>query len=258
MGAFTTYTKKSIYYTNTGKGKPIVLLHGFLENASMWYVIAKDFSKKHQVICIDLLGHGKSGIVAKTHTMEEMASAVKEVLDTLNISSATIIGHSMGGYVALAFAEKYTKCVSHLILLNATPFADSPEKIKNRNQAIKIVQQSPKRFINAAIPNLFAEKNRNHFLNEIESLIIDALKMKSEAIIASIKGMMKRPDRVHVLLKKGFKNTIITSLEDPIISVKQLKEISAQTNSEFYTLNGGHMSTYENSKEVLKVLQKCL
>ena len=119
-----------------------MLLHGFLETSKIWEPFINQLSLRRQVICIDLPGHGKTGIFGDVHTMELMADVVNAVLTELNISRATILGHSMGGYVSLAFAEKYPEKISGIVLLNSTPEADSEEKRINRDKAARLVSKN--------------------------------------------------------------------------------------------------------------------
>lgn len=122
------YKNTKISFTDSGEGNSIVLLHGFLENKKMWTEYVELFSKKYRVITIDLLGHGESDSLGYVHEMEENANAVNEVLENLKIEKAIILGHSMGGYVALAFAELYPQKIQKLVLLNSTSKEDSAEK----------------------------------------------------------------------------------------------------------------------------------
>src|SRR6056297_1191352 len=103
---FLDYKNGKIHYTVAGNGPALVLLHGFLETIDMWKNFVPEFSRSHQVICIDLLGHGQTDSIGYVHTMEDMADAVLAVLIHLKIEKAHVVGHSMGGYVALALAEK--------------------------------------------------------------------------------------------------------------------------------------------------------
>ncbi len=107
--ATLSYKNIRVNYTSTGKGSAIVLLHGFLENSFMWNEIIPVLSKRNKVITVDLFGHGKTENLGYIHTMEEQATMVRSLLKTLNIRKATLIGHSMGGYVVLAFAELFPK-----------------------------------------------------------------------------------------------------------------------------------------------------
>ena len=101
------YKNTKISYSDIGKGTTIVLLHGFLENKNMWQKFVTDLSPKYRVITIDLLGHGESECLGYVHSMEDNADVVHAVLSELRIRKAIFVGHSMGGYVALAFAELY-------------------------------------------------------------------------------------------------------------------------------------------------------
>ena len=121
----------SIYYSQFGKGDSVVLLHGFLESSTMWNELIPTISLNHQIISVDLLGHGKTGCIGYVHTMEQMAEAVEAVLKHLKVELTTFIGHSMGGYVALAYAEKHPEKVTGLCLMNSTAMDDSPEKKLN-------------------------------------------------------------------------------------------------------------------------------
>lgn len=126
--AHITYKHLNLHYTDQGAGDPIVLLHGFLEQKGMWKEIVAVFKKRYRVICLDLLGHGKTENLGYIHTMEDQAKMLKFLLDKLGISMCTLIGHSMGGYIALAFADLYRDCVTGLCLMNSTALADSTEK----------------------------------------------------------------------------------------------------------------------------------
>ncbi len=119
------YKGIKINYNSEGNGRPLVFLHGFLENSTMWKDTILFFSKHYKCITIDLLGHGDTGSLGYVHTMDAMAMAVGSVLDHLKISKATIIGHSMGGYVALACIDQFSDLFSGLVLLNSTSFPDS-------------------------------------------------------------------------------------------------------------------------------------
>ena len=101
------FKKSSIHYSVTGKGKCIVLLHGFLLNTDIWSDLIPLFSKKNKIIAIDIPGHGKSDCIEEICTMELMADIVNFILVENNLKTTSLIGHSMGGYVSLAFLEKY-------------------------------------------------------------------------------------------------------------------------------------------------------
>ena len=164
------FKNTTISYTDQGKGTAIVFLHGFLENQKMWEAFVPELSKKYRIITIDLLGHGNSESLGYVHSMEDNADVVYAVLAELRIRKAALVGHSMGGYVALAFAELYPEAVKGLVLLNSTSRADSEERKANRDRAIKAVKQNYSNFVRLSIANLFSENNRERLATEIEQV----------------------------------------------------------------------------------------
>lgn len=165
----TTHFKNTkISYTDQGKGSVVILLHGFLENSTMWKYLAPVLAKKNRVICIDLLGHGQTDCLGYIHSMEDMADAVHHVISELKIRKAVFVGHSMGGYVALAVAELYPEFMKGVVLLNSTSRADSDERIANRTRAIKAVKQNYIAAVRMSIANLFSEENRTKLSEQIE------------------------------------------------------------------------------------------
>lgn len=246
------FKESAIFYERQGSGSTVVLLHGFLENSQMWDFFLPALTQKHTVITIDLLGHGKSGSIGYIHSMELMAEAVNEILVKEDISTATFIGHSMGGYITLAFAEKYPEIVNSLVLLNSTSEADSPERQENRDRAIKLVKQNKTGFLSMAICNLFADYNREKFKKDINLLKKEASEMPVQGIIATLEGMKVRKDRSMVLLDFAKPKYIIAGDSDPIIPFNDLKLLSEKCGCTFIPLTGGHMSTVENRVEMLK------
>jgi len=241
-------------YTRQGNGKAIVLLHGFLEDRTMWEPFLHVLSENHTVITIDLPGHGKSDCIGYIHSMELMAEVVEAVLKKENIKAAKIMGHSMGGYVALAFAERHPEMCTEIVLLNSTPKGDSTERKENRARAIALVKKNKDAFLSMAISHLFAEKNKSKFSAEIESLKKEALKMKTQGIIAALEGMKVRKDRTRLLKKLTVPKTIIAGTLDPIMPLDDLEKIALNCNCQFIKWEGGHMSTIENRVEMLKFM----
>jgi len=244
-----------IYYTDNGKGKAVVFLHGFLENSNMWLPFVTELSKKNRVICIDLLGHGKTGCLGYVHTMELMAEAVQAVLKHLKIRRSFFIGHSMGGYVALAFAEKNPDALRGLCLMNSTSQADSEEKKQNRNRAITAVKQNHKTFIRLAIANLFRPKNRKLFANEIKQITKEAQQTPLQGIIAALEGMKIREDREALLHFTPFKKMLILGKKDPVLNYESLISQTENTEVEVVEFPDGHMSHIENRGFLLQKIK---
>lgn len=245
------YKGTNIFFTDEGKGNALVFLHGFLENSNMWSAFVPVLTKKNRVICIDLLGHGKTDCLGYVHSMELMAEAVEAVLKYLKLRRFTIIGHSMGGYVALAFAEKNPDALKGLVLVNSTALADSNEKKNSRNRAIDAVKQNHKTFIRMAIGNLFRPKNRKLFAKDIKIIIQEALQTPVQGIIAALEGMKIRDDREILLHFTPYKKMIIIGKKDPVLNYSTLIEQTKNTEVICEELPDGHMSHIENSDALL-------
>lgn len=241
----------SVFFTDAGSGTPVVLLHGFLENMTMWDAFIPELTKKNRVICIDLLGHGNTACLGYIHTMSLMAEAVEAVLKHLNIKQSVFIGHSMGGYVALAFAEKNPDAIMGLCLMNSTALPDTEEKKQNRDRAIVAVKQNHKTFIRIAIKNLFRPKNRIIFSEKIKEITEEALKTPLQGVIAALEGMKIRPNNVHILQTSSFKKMMIISKKDPALDYNSLIDQTKNTAVKLVEFPDGHMSHIENKRDFL-------
>lgn len=248
------YKNTEIFYSDTGKGTAVVLLHGFLENQTMWKDLVSVLSHKNRVITIDLLGHGATECLGYIHSMEKNAEIVKAVLSHLRIRKVILVGHSMGGYVALAFAELYPATIKGLVLLNSTSKEDSAERKHNRDRAIKAVKQNYVNFVRLSIANLFSENNRERLEKEIENVKLEALKTPLQGIAASLEGMKIRKDREFILHESEFPKLLIIGKNDPVLNYEDnLKQVE-NTNTELITFPDGHMSHIENKEELAMVL----
>ena len=248
------YKNTKISYSDSGKGTAIVLLHGFLENKKMWQEYVTFFSENYRVITIDLLGHGQSDCLGYVHSMEENANAVHEVLEHLHIQKAIIVGHSMGGYVGLAFAELHPNKIQKLVLLNSTSKEDSAEKKLNRTRAIKAVKQNYVTFVSLAIANLFSENNRTRLAAEIEKVKAEALQTPLQGIIASLEGMKIRKDRESLLKQNLVTALLILGRKDPVLNYDETISQIENTSAELVSFEDGHMSQIENKEELKTAL----
>lgn len=248
------FKNTKISFSDIGKGTAIVLLHGFLENQRMWDGFVASFSKKYRIITIDLLGHGQTECLGYVHSMEDNADMVHAVLSELRIRKAIFVGHSMGGYVALALAELYPETIKGLTLLNSTTRADSEERKKNRDRAIVAVKQNYSNFIRLSITNLFSENNRERLITEIENVKIAALKTPLQGIVASLEGMKIRKDREVLLHFAPFPVLLILGQKDPVLNYEETREQIENTPTRLVSFPDGHMSHIENAVALEKVL----
>lgn len=248
------YKNSNIYYSITGDGEPVVLLHGFLENVAMWHTLIPELSKNHQIICIDLLGHGNTDCLGYVHTMETMADAVRAVLNSLNIEKATFVGHSMGGYVALALAEKQPELFSGLCLMNSTFEADDDDRKILRARANKMATSNFESLVRMSFANLFAPESKNKFQTELNDALQLALKTPVQGYIAAQEGMTIRTDKFKVFNRLKCKKLIIIGEKDSVINGKNIIQKIAETDIDYVQFSEGHMSHIENKTELQSAL----
>ena len=258
MSHFLSYKNINVSFSSEGKGSAIVLLHGFLEDSSMWKDITDVLVKRHRVIIIDLLGHGKTASLGYVHSMEEMAAVVKKILNNQRIRKTTIIGHSMGGYVGLAFAEKYPENLKGLCLMNSTAQADSEERKELRTRAIKMAQTNYEALVSMSVSNLFVPEIKKDISQEMKNSKKVALNTSEKGYAACAEGMKIRKDRQHILKGAPFKKLIIVGEKDPVLNYTSIVEEAKRTETPLVSLPNGHMSHIENKEELLLVITSFL
>lgn len=252
------YKNAAIFYTDSGKGPAVVLIHGFLENTTMWNVIIPELSKRNRVIAIDLLGHGKSDCIGYTHSMELFAETLEAVLKKVRIRKCVLVGHSLGGYVALAFAEKHPKRVKGLCLMNSTSNDDTADRKLLRTRANKMVHKNFSNLVRMSFTNLFSEESRIVFKDQMKNALSEAMQTPIQGYIAGQEGMKLRPNRNHVLAENSFKKLIIMGKKDAVLDYKTSLEEVEKTNSKHVVLPQGHMSHIENLEKLILILKDFL
>jgi len=246
------YKGVSLNFTLEGCGETIVLLHGFLEDHSMWNDLVALTAKNNTVVTIDLLGHGKTDSLGYIHSMEAMANAVKAILDHLNISEVAFIGHSMGGYVALAFAEQYQHQVKGVCLLNSTFQPDSESRKLLRTRANKMAQQSFENIVRMSFANLFSAESKLLYKTEYVKALNTALKTSLQGYMAANEGMKIREDFSVFFAEASFKKQILLGKKDTLLERDFILEYAKKNNIDIAVFSEGHMSYIENKTEFLR------
>lgn len=243
-----------LYYTREGSGRPLVLLHGFLEDLSMYENLMESFPS-YETIRIDLPGHGKSPGYDITHySMKFMAEKVAELLEFLKIEEPIVIGHSMGGYVGLELLCLID--LDRLILFNSNFWADSEERKANRNRVIEVVKKNKTVFLLEAIRNLFfidTEETRE----EIKKLVEAGTQLEIEDIIKSTIGLRDRLDHSETIEKFASQIEVVQAENDPIIPLEFMQNQlnGFKKRPELHIIqNSGHMSVWENPKATNRIL----
>jgi pimeloyl-ACP methyl ester carboxylesterase len=251
---FLKYKNSSIAYIDEGQGDVLVLLHGFLENSSMWQEIIPHQSNR-RCIAIDLLGHGKTDCLGYVHSMEEMAEGVYAVLSQLQIKKADFVGHSMGGYVALAFAKKYESVTRGICLMNSTYEADDAARNKLRIRANAMAKQNYEPLLHMSFINLFDPSSKEKYSAQIEEALVEALATPLQGYLAAQEGMRIRPDNTAFFKRAKFKKAIIAGKKDPVLSYKKLLAFADQNEIPIAVLENGHMSHIENRTELIEAIK---
>ena len=250
------YKKANIFYTDQGKGTAVVLIHGFLENSTMWDKITPELTKKNRVVTIDLLGHGKSDCLGYVHSMELFSETIEAVLKHLKIRKYFLVGHSLGGYISLALSKNNPSKIKGLCLMNSTSNEDSKDRKTLRTRANKMVQNNFETMVKLSVSNLFHQENLLKFKQEIEVVKKEALQTSVQGYIAANEGMKNRPNENQFLKESSFKKLIITGEKDPVLNFESSKEEAENTNSELVVFPDGHMSHIENKTELIATLKE--
>lgn len=257
MSSTVNFKGKAINFECRGQGRVVVLLHGFLGALQIWNHFSEELAKNYRVIAVDLPGHGQSEVLEEVHTMELMAESVKAVLDELSITECVIIGHSMGGYVALAFAKFSPEMVKGIGLFHSQASADTEEVKENRRRTVNIVKMNRGGFISQFIPDLFAEASVSLFQGEIEQLKNMALKTSAEGIIAAIEGMKQRTGKLDLLMKSKIPFLFIAGKKDTRIPVQNImaQAMLPELSEVLILANVGHMGFVEAKAQTLNMIK---
>lgn len=252
-----THNNRKINFLVRGKGTPIIFLHGFCEDHSVWDEFIPTF-RNNKLVRIDLPGFGASTTHEKP-SVESFADVVKAVIDHLHLDKCILIGHSMGGYVSLTFAKKYPSYLLGFGLFHSHPYADSDEKKANRAKSIEFIRRNGHfHYIKQLFPVLFPTSflSSNNFL--INKLIHRASSFSAEGIIGGLETMMNRPDQTEVLINSTCPVLFIVGKEDNVVPKQGSIDQTAMPNIAHIHLleEVGHMGMFEAKKATQKIIKR--
>lgn len=248
MDSFFTYRSGVIHYTDRGQGHVVILVHGYLETAEIWGNFAERLAERFRIIAIDLPGHGSSSVFGDVHTMEFMAEAINDLIESLDINRVFLVGHSMGGYVALAFAGLFPEKLSGFCLFHSHPFADTPETVVKRNFETDMVIKGKKElFFPLTISRMYARDNLDKFSEAVHKSRTIASTIQEKGITAVLKGMTRRPSRLEVIESGRLPLLWILGAGDNFIDPEaMLSRVTLPPNAEAVILEqSGHMGFIE-------------
>lgn len=250
----------ALHIADSGVGeKCVVLLHGYLESMYVWDDFAPQLTPSVRVITVDIPGHGISEVKGEVHTMEMVADVLHEMLKSLEIERVTMVGHSMGGYVALAFCARYPEQLDGLVLLSSTPNPDTEAKRENRRREIALVRAGKKDALARVAPEAgFAEQNRRRLRSYIDDLTECVHITEDDGIVALLGGMMERADQNEMLRKSAVPQLFILGKKDGYIPVEVAEEIVANHPQAqvAWLEESGHMGFIEEPEACAEALLK--
>jgi len=250
--AFTRVNDIQIAYTDAGIGRPVVLIHGYPFNRSLWNEQVAALSSSYRVIALDLRGFGESDATPGTATMNLMAQDVGLLMDQLEISRAAIAGLSMGGYVALAFYKQFPSRVRAFVLADTRAQADTEEGKQTRaQQAEKALNEGMAGIADAMLPKLLTPETVSKHPEVVKRIRDMMLKTKPEGAAAALHGMAERDDQTELLAKITVPTLIIVGAEDAITPVADSEKMHAAIPSSRLVVieNAGHVSNLERSEQ---------
>lgn len=252
------YKDTQCFYKTRGSGPAMLLIHGLCEDGDMWDDFAEPFTHEFTIITPDLPGFYRSELPKEELSVELMAEAIKAMLDAEGITRAIVIGHSMGGYVALALAERYPDLVTKLVLFHSHPFADSGEKRQNRQKTITFIQKhGTPLFLHEFYPNLFAPAFAEQHPQLIQQLVDRGMQYDVAGIIAAFEALIKRPDRSAVLRGLQVPVLFIIGKQDNAVPYRQsLQQAHLPQVAEVQVLTEvGHMGMYEAKEQCRQIVR---
>lgn len=251
---------KKLAYSTYGKGSPVMLVHGFGEDDKVWKIQVDALKKEYQLIIPQLPGTGGSAMTEEL-SMDSMATSLKNILDAEGIKNATIIGHSMGGYITLAFAEKFSESLNGFGLFHSSSFADSEEKIATRKKGIALIKEKGGHaFLKTATPNLFSDKTKDERPELVAEQLEQAGSISDLSLVSYYEAMISRPDRTEVLRKTKIPVLFTMGKYDKAIPISDsLQQCHLPEKSYIHILDqSGHMGMIEEPEKSNSILKNFL
>lgn len=245
----------SLFFREEGSGPPLVFLHGFCETHEIWNDFIKPLSTQFRIITPDLPGFGKSAILPTPFTIDQVGSAVATWLIENQIAKCIIIGHSLGGYVALSIVERCPQLLLGIGLFHSSVFADTEEKKESRSKVIEFVNKhGVQPYIDTFVPGLFFDKSSP----AIPGVHVIASQSKIQALVGYLLAMRDRPDRSFVLTKGEIPAFLIVGTEDNLITIETSRKMAKiGQKSNFYELKDvGHMGFFEAKNDCQTIINR--
>ena len=248
-----------ISYFDKGEGKPIVLIHGFAGSKLYWEKVFLSLSEYNRVIAIDLPGHGKSTMGVEKYSIEDMADLIKGLQNQLGLEKVTMFGHSLGGYITLAFAEKFPQYLNGFSLVHSTANPDSDEaKAGRESNAKKVLEEGLDSFINGLSQKLFSPANSEVNVQDIQTTVKIGMSTSVQGVVSALLAMRDRPNRNYVLEETELPVLLIAGEQDQIIPPDKTFTVNKPNIQQSMIKGAGHMSMFEQPAELVRAMEDFL
>ena len=255
------YQGSKIFYRVTGNGQTVVFIHGFGEDGNVWKNQIDFFKNDFRLIIPDLPGSGQSTMADGPWTIDRFAETIKALFDHEAITGGTMIGHSMGGYITLAFADKYPELLNGFGLLHSTAYADSEEKKGVRQKGIEFMKKHGGfEFLKTSVPNLFSPRTKDEMPGLVDEFLNSLRNFSADALVSYYEAMMQRPDRVAVFKKANVAVLLIAGEFDTAVPLKDSLELAHLTGKLYFHVlkKSGHMGMLEEAEKTNRLLRNYL
>ncbi|KWX77838.1 alpha/beta hydrolase [Paenibacillus riograndensis] len=243
----------NICYSDQGTGDVIVLLHGFCGSSSYWEQVIPLLSGNYRVIAPDLRGHGVSDAPLGAYSIDQMADDVLSLLNALEIPECYLLGHSLGGYITLSFAQRHASRLKGFGLIHSTGYPDSGEARENRLKSVsKIQNEGIFAFVDGLVPDLFAPGAAPQLLERTKEI---GYRTPPQGAVGAAMAMRERPDRRDVISATALPVLLVAGAEDSKVTPEQTFT-SNKPNVTQATISGvGHMSMYEAPERLAEIIK---
>jgi len=244
-----------LHYEERGQGCPIILIHGFPFDHTLWDRVAGPLEPRARLILPDLRGFGSSPTPDGIYSMRLMAEDIAVLMDRLEIQKAVLVGHSMGGYISLAFAQAYPDRLAGLALVTSMAAADAPERRQSR---LRLAERVQRKGVKAVVDANLERYSPNELVRELTR--DHMMRSQRKGVIAALKGMAERPDMTELLSQLKVPCVIVAGSEDAIVSPDKAREMVQMLSRGWLVEipNGGHMPMFEAPELVVAALDELL
>jgi pimeloyl-ACP methyl ester carboxylesterase len=245
-----------LHFFEKGQGPALLFLHGFCESGEMWRHLADSLSTQYRVLCPDLPGFGASPITHPITCLEDVAEQLEGWMDTLQIQNPIVLGHSLGGYVALALLERMGDRIQAIGLLHSTAYADDLEKKEMRNRVLTFLNKhGAAKFVTSFVPQLFPEHRREELADAMAHAIEDGQRSSLEGLLAYTVAMRDRQDRIAILQQFAGSKLLLAGTLDGSVKIESSRaQQGAYTH--YIELEGvGHLGMVEEKEKTLAVVE---